>query len=231
MLDCRTVVEFAGNKIFASRNECAVVQREILIGLFLSDHSGEVVFIAPVVDGKDGSHPGAWSAWLRLEKSELAKIGARLEGVDGSGTLVGNSQQVAGFIESELNRIDRIAADNGELARLGRPAINRLPLGVNKVDVTGSVDGAAGNIEEAASNFFDLCAGGEHRGGFDRVRPRRAAGNVQPGEFALANFDAAGLIVDGIVKRNFAIAITVDVAATDIFRIDDFDGGRKRLIP
>ncbi len=41
---------------------------------------------------------------------------------------------------------------------------------------------------------------------------------------------AVGLIVDGIVKRNFAIAITVDVAETDIFRVDDFDGVRKRLI-
>src|SRR5258708_38836728 len=96
--------------------------------------------------------------------------------------------------------------------------------------MTGSIDGAAGDIEEAASNFFDLCARGEHRGGFEGVRPRRVAGNVEPGEFALANLDVVGLVVDSVVKGNFAIAVTVDVAETEIFRAADFAGIWKRLI-
>src|SRR5260370_41446121 len=34
VMDFRTVVEFAGHKVFAGGNKCTVVRRDVLIGLF-----------------------------------------------------------------------------------------------------------------------------------------------------------------------------------------------------
>src|SRR4029077_12704588 len=154
---------------------------------------------------------------LRLEERELIEVRAGLEGVDRARPLIGNHEQIAGLVKRKLNGIERIIPHDGKLARRRRPAINLLPFGIDKIEVAGTVDGATGNIEEAANEFLYSGAIGEDWSGSHRNSLRLGSGNGEPCKFALANFNMVSLVENGIVKRDFAVAVAVHIAEADIF--------------
>jgi hypothetical protein len=103
--------------------------------------------------------------------------------------LIGNHEQIAGLVKRKLNGIERIIPHDGKLARRRRPAINLLPFGIDKIEVAGTIDSAAGNIEEAANEFLYSGAIGEDWSGSRRNSLRLVSGNGEPCKFALANFN------------------------------------------
>src|SRR6267154_1020464 len=62
-----------------------------------------------------------------------------------------------------------------------------------------------------------------------RFGRRCFAGNVQRGEFVLAELNLVALVENGRIKTGLAVAVAMKIAETDVARIGNFHGPRKRL--
>ena len=105
-----------------------------------------------------------------------------------------------------------------------------MPFGIDEVDVSGAVNSSARDIEKTASEFFHLRALGENRRRLPRLDFWRAGRNRQPGEFALANLNVMGLIVDCVIEGNFAVAVAVEIAKSYVLRVCNVSRIVERLI-
>src|SRR5579872_5946057 len=102
-------------------------------------------------------------------------------------------------------------------------------MSVHKVEIAGWAGRPAGDIEEASRQFLQPGSGAEHRGWRLCGRRGRVAGQGQPRELALANRNVVRLIINRVVERDFAVAVTVDIAEPDILRARHLDCPRERL--
>ncbi len=70
-----------------------------MIGLLDGNGLEEVVFIAPVVGGQDRGHGWSWLCGLGFEEGNvfIGRIGGK--GIDGAVAVVGDDDEVAGFVE------------------------------------------------------------------------------------------------------------------------------------
>src|ERR1035438_5388077 len=214
--------ERAVDKVLAGGEECRAVGRNILIGPL-----GRLQVI--IAHRQHRGHTGPGNERLGFEKGDFPFRGAGLEGVDGAVPGVADDDQVARFVKCKVDGVERAVADGGELAGGGRPAIDSLPLRIDEIEVSRGIDGASGNVVEAAGQLLSFGARGEHRGRGLRKGTRRVAGDGQPGNFPLADFDVVRLVVNRGVERHLAVAVAVDVAQAYVAGVGDFDGPRERL--
>ena len=102
---------------------------------------------------------------LWLEEGDVFVGGVGREGVDGAVAVVGDDDEIAGFVECELSGGEWAVADDGELASFGCPAIDALPMGIDEVELTVFVYCCAGDVVEAVVEFFYFCSGSEQEKG------------------------------------------------------------------
>ena len=124
---------------------------------------------------------------MRLEEGDVFVGRVGREGVDGAGAVVGDDDEIAGFVEYELSGGEWAVADDGELAGLGCPAIDALPVGIDEVELAVFVYGCAGDVVKAFVEFFDFGSGGENCGGVMRLRGDGRVVDGEGGEFAVAD--------------------------------------------
>src|ERR1019366_10260146 len=133
------------------------------------------------------------------EKCQFRSRLIETKAVDSAVARVGDDHQVAGFIEREVHGIDGAVADCFKMARRG-PAKNVLPVRVDEIELAVLIDSGARDIEEATSQLFDFCAGGDYRGRFFWGGRSVFARDRQRTDFALADLNVMGLVVDSIVE-------------------------------
>src|SRR6266404_3412580 len=105
-----------------------------------------------------------------------------------------------------------------------------MPLGIDEIEIAGAVDGATGNVEEAACELLQFRPVSQDRNGrFGRSR-RRIAGYCHPCKFALPHLDVVGRVIDRVIEGNLTVAVTMDVAQPYVFRVRDFDRVTERLV-
>src|SRR5215472_18875261 len=103
-----------------------------------------------------------------------------------------------------------------------RPSVDTLPVGVNKIKVARRIGCTSRDVVKTARQFFDFCAWGENAApsANDRRslynRRCRNAGKIQPGELAVPYLDISCLVVNRIIKCDFAVAVAVNIPEPDI---------------
>src|ERR1700737_1680699 len=111
-----------------------------------------------------------------------------------------------------------------------RPAINRLPFSIHKINISGTVDGSTRDVVETACKFFEL------RAFVDNLRLtffrqlRLISRKIEPRKLTLPDDGVMILVMNSVVEGNFAIAVAVDITQPDVPGIRDTNCIRERLI-
>ena len=163
----------------ARGQEHAAVGRDILLCLGDGHILGKHLFECGVCEGVEVELVGEFAivphiarqdgrrAWMRLgilrrEHSNPIVRRAGTEGIDGSLRAIGRGdQQIARFVEGEIDRVEGIVAFDGEALGL-RPAEDALLMVIDEVELSGRVHGRAGDGKESAFELFDLGARRQH---------------------------------------------------------------------
>src|SRR3984893_5971437 len=225
-----TVVKFPGHEVLTRWNESGAVGRYELIRL--PDWHGlrEIVFISPVINRQNRGQAWTRRGRYRIQQSHIVTRRIGFEAVYRAVSRIGNDHEVARFIKSQLDGVQRTIADLIELTGGSRPAVNGLPSSIHEIKIARCVHSSAGDAEETARKFFHFRALCQNRRRWFRSRSRCIPRNGQPSKFPLSQFDVVGRIKQGVVKRHLAVAVAVYIAKMYVLRIGNFDRVGERLV-
>src|ERR1039458_9065246 len=137
------------NKGILGRNKQRAVRRDVLVGLscryYLGEHLlqrnifvsrggkriGEIA-VDEVIHGQDGGHAWTVSRRLRLKDGDLIFRPIRAEGINRHTFPAGrNHDEIAGLVEREIHRFERIIPHDPEVLGFRRPPVNALRVGIS----------------------------------------------------------------------------------------------------
>ena len=154
---------------------------------------------------------------------------AGLERVHGPRPGVRHHHQVAGFVERQVDRVERIVTHSRDLARGRRPAVDALPVRVHEVEVAGGVRRAARDVVEAARQFLHLRAARQHREGALACTAGAPPESVSQANSRWRTSSVVRLVVDRVVEGDLTVAVAVYVAKADVLRIGNLHRVGERL--
>src|SRR5216683_1126423 len=225
-----TIVNFPGHEVLTRWNEGGAVGRYELIRL--PDWHGlrKIVFISPVVNRQNRGQAWTRRGRHRNQQGHIVTRRIGFEAVHRAVSRIGNDQEIASFIKSELDGVQRTIADLIELTGGNTPAVNGLPFSIHEIKIARTVHSSAGDAEETTRKFFDFRALCQKRRGVLRSRWQHIPRNGQPSKFPLSQFDVVGRIKQGVVKRHLAVAVAVYIAKMYVLRICNLDRVGERLV-
>src|SRR6266852_1775501 len=100
-----------------------------------------------------------------------------------------------------------------------RPAINRLPFGIHKINIPRTVDRSTGDVVETACDSFELRAFVDNLRLLFVRQLRLVSRKVEPRKLTLPDDGIMILVMNSVVERDLAIAVAVDITQSDVFGI------------
>src|SRR6202023_1389246 len=119
-----TVVKFPGHEVLTRWNEGGPVRRYELIRLPDGHGLRKVVFISPMVNRQNRGQAWTRRGRYRIQQSHIVTRRIGFEAVYRALSRIGNYHEIASFIKSELDGVQRTIADLIELTGGSRPAEN-----------------------------------------------------------------------------------------------------------
>src|SRR5712664_1281429 len=111
-----------------------------------------------------------------------------------------------------------------------RPAINRLPFSIHKINIPRTVDRSTGDVVEIACHSFKLRALGDNLRLMFPRRLWRISRKVEPRKLTLPDDGIMILVMNSVVERNFAVTVAVNITQSDVLGIPDTNRVGERLI-
>ena len=196
--------------------------------------------VVPPIDGHGDDRVLALRDRCRRNDGHLRLGRAGLEAVDRTiASLRGEHQQIAGFVDRQIDRVERGVADDLQSPLLG-PAPDALKLPIDEVQPALFIHCAAADRMKVIGQFFD------RRAKAGRLGSSRIIRHVEHGKFAFAHVDAVGHVLNRVGIGKFgdaqecraaifvagakaALAIHMNIAKTNVAHIIQGNGRRRGL--